>query len=465
MKSKDGFKFVSLNDVMHLPDLILRWPFHLTFEKVAREWFAKFKENWTPGHAAPKYPLTLFCRRIFMKLFGVSYTLSCEQRLRFSTTALPMFQGLAGTEPPAPAVQEASMKNAIVCTLLSSLALFLSCPYPADAAPTYRYTDLGTLPAPYNTGSHAYGINNLGQVTGRSTDVPPHAFLYSNGAMQDLGTLPSPMDYQSDARAINDSGQIVGQSHDSSWYGEAFLYSGGAMHGLGYLTDGYFSFAYGINDAGQIAGACFLVASGAPHAFLYSGSIMQDIGTLPFPYTSGSYAYGINSSGQAVGYSYSSGGTIRTRAFLYSDGAMQDLGVLAGGDNSTAAAINRYGHVAGSSTIASGYTHAFLYSDGVMLDLGVTEGAVESFAMGINASGQVVGYTLSLTNGNRAFLYSGGTMYDLNNLVKNLPTNEVLVDAPGINGQGQIIANSGNGRAYLLTPMQAAPAVTMLLLQ
>ncbi|EFL51437.1 phage integrase [Solidesulfovibrio fructosivorans JJ]] len=24
----------------------------VTFEKVAREWFAKFKENWTPGHAA-----------------------------------------------------------------------------------------------------------------------------------------------------------------------------------------------------------------------------------------------------------------------------------------------------------------------------------------------------------------------------------------------------------------------------
>lgn len=100
-----------------------------------------------------------------------------------------------------------------------------------------------------------------------------------------------------------------------------------------------------------------------------------------------------------------------------------------------------------------------------MLDLGVTEGAVESFAMGVNASDQVVGYTLSLTNGNRAFLHSGGTMYDLNSLVQDLPTTEVLVDAPGINDQRQIVANSGNSRAYLLTPMQAAPAVTMLLLQ
>ncbi len=62
-----------------------------------------------------------------------------------------------------------------------------------------------------------------------------------------------------------------------------------------------------------------------------------------------------------------------------------------------------------------------------MLDLGVTEGAVESFAMGVNASGQV---------GLHAFP-----------------------------DQRQIVANSGNSRAYLLTPMQAAPAVTMLLLQ
>lgn len=38
MKSKDGFKFVSLNDVMHLPDLILRWPFH-PHVKICKEIF------------------------------------------------------------------------------------------------------------------------------------------------------------------------------------------------------------------------------------------------------------------------------------------------------------------------------------------------------------------------------------------------------------------------------------------
>ncbi len=54
---------------------------------------------------------------------------------------------------------------------------------------------------------------------------------------------------------------------------------------------------------------------------------MTDLGTLG---GSDSYAYGINDSGQIVGGSYTSSGDYH--AFLYANGAMADLGTL-GGDS------------------------------------------------------------------------------------------------------------------------------------
>ena len=78
--------------------------------------------------------------------------------------------------------------------------------------------DLGTLAAPYNSGSEALGINLSGQIVGTSWDYPLpgdfqyRAFLYSNGTMEDLNNLTSlPAGWTLEqATAINNSGQIVG---------------------------------------------------------------------------------------------------------------------------------------------------------------------------------------------------------------------------------------------------------------
>jgi len=76
---------------------------------------------------------------------------------------------------------------------------------------------LGTLPAPFNNGSRANDINNLGVIVGNSdspVDKPPysHAFIYENGVMTDLNSLIDPASgwTLSDAIALNDKGQIVG---------------------------------------------------------------------------------------------------------------------------------------------------------------------------------------------------------------------------------------------------------------
>ena len=82
-----------------------------------------------------------------------------------------------------------------------------------------QWQNLGTLPG--GLSSLAYGINDSGQVVGRSDTTEgtsyrnPHAFLYSDGQMQDLNTLiPADSGWTlTDAREINNSGQIVGEGH------------------------------------------------------------------------------------------------------------------------------------------------------------------------------------------------------------------------------------------------------------
>jgi probable HAF family extracellular repeat protein len=215
--------------------------------------------------------------------------------------------------------------------------------------------------------------------------------------------------------------------------------------------------ATGINDSGQIVGSAFFVTGGiltyppppAPHAFLYSGAVMQDLGT--FPGGSQSEATGINDSGQVVGYADNSSGS--EHAFLVSGGTMRDLGTLPGGSNSYATAINNSGQVVGYGDGSDGNQHAFLYSGGAMQEL-TFPGAWETLALGINNRGQVVGEAHIAGANMGAFLYSNGAMVDLNSVTA--ARGWILEQATGINDSGEIVGYgvnpSGQTDAFLLTP-------------
>ncbi|CAG0993035.1 hypothetical protein ANRL3_02909 [Anaerolineae bacterium] len=332
------------------------------------------------------------------------------------------------------------MKASTVRALLTLLILTMAT---VNASGTsYTITDLGTLGG---TESRAEGINNRGQVVGyysygfyAGAYSTKRAFLYDGGVMHDLGTLEGTNN--SMALGINDAGQVTGYSFTTGQaIQKAFIYSNGVMQDIGTLGGG--SVAYDINNVGQVTGVSKSIA------FIYSGGTMQSLGTLGGSY---SYAYSINDYGQVVGYSRTN--YSQTHAFLYTGGIMQDLGTL-GGTNSGALGINNIGQVVGYSQLAGDSSYSpFLYSDGIMQNLG-SLGEGYSYAYSINNLGQILVYYPPSVEGTNVFLYSDGIMTNLSSLISD--PSWVIIGASDINDIGQIVGlgrHNGEYRAFLMSP-------------
>ncbi len=336
------------------------------------------------------------------------------------------------------------------CLFRFTLALLLGGTSIAVADVLYKVTDLGTLGDNFNS-SYVTSINNAGQMVGvsyTSSGAVARAFLYANGQINDLGTLGGS---DSSAYAINNVGQVTGDSNTSSGTVQTFLYSNGQMTTASSLAD---SSGRGLNDVGQVVGlASPSGSSNVYHAFLYTDGQLRDLGTLG---GTNSYAYAINNRGQVVGGA-DIPGSLTEHAFLYSNGQMTDLFRTLPGGNAygDAHAINNSGQATGFfSTSSIPDHHAFLYSNGQVTDLGSVPGFVYSSGDGINNAGQVVGQlegTDAHYGYNEAFVYSNGQMTDLNNLI-DPSLGITLTDAVAINDKGQIAADSAS-RAYLLTPV------------
>lgn len=232
------------------------------------------------------------------------------------------------------------------------------------------------------------------------------------------------------ARDINQGGQIVGEMAVEGT-AHAYLWSGGVPLDLGTLG-GRSSIALAVNGAGQVAGYSEL-NDDVLHAFRYAGGSMLDLGTLG---GTASFGLGINSAGTVVGQSSTAANDIH--AFLYSDGAMTDIGTL-GGSFSSASAINNAGQVVGEASLPGDSVipdvHAFLYLDGVMTDLGTLGGRL-SGAADVNECGQVVGYAYTSASTERAFLYSDGAMRNLGTFGGRRSF------AFGINSLGQVVGTA-----------------------
>ena len=224
----------------------------------------------------------------------------------------------------------------------------------------------------------------------------------------DLGTLPGGV--SSGANAINNLGQLAGEGDIGAGQARAIMWnkigSNYLPTDLGILSGGTFSIATSINGLGQVVGYGSN-ATGKIHAIEWDQKIYcrlniciyrytpTDLGALPGG--TSSYAYGINNLGQITGSSGND--TVQSHAVVWNKKVAKyiptNIGTLPGRTIGIAQKISNLGQVVGESRTVTGKPHAVLWklvnSKYIPTDLKTLTGDPSSYAYGINDIGQVVG--------------------------------------------------------------------------
>jgi probable HAF family extracellular repeat protein len=379
------------------------------------------------------------------------------------------------------------------------------------APPLYTLSDLGTLignqPVFFANNSQAFGINNFGQISGRSDVATPqgnfagqHAFLWTpdvangtNGSMLDLGPTGSAFDVG--AIKVNDFGQVMFNAGSTlpGVQRQPFLWTPASRNGtfgsqtalVAATADGV-----GLNNLGQVVGRmspgiCF---AWTPHTRNgISGSInhhfdpsrQQDLPGYGFGACTN--AFGINDAGQVTG---TDGVFFWSRPLVHANGPVSfpnlaplDFGAIDLVDiigpnpsdpndqsfNGGGISINTAGHVVGATTFPNPLAvHPFFFDGTSLRDLSPIPGGTGQ-AWGINGADQVVGQTTFPDATNQAFFFDGSTTFRLLDLIE--PTSAAgwssLSVAYAINDRGQIAGvgvHNGQARAFLATPIAVACA-------
>lgn len=293
--------------------------------------------------------------------------------------------------------------------------------------------------------------------------------------MVDLGTLGGNISY---AYGINNAGQIVGYAdlvstprgpeHAALW-----TVNGGIIHctDLGTLG-GDVSIAYNVNNAGQIVGTSFLSGSGQ-HAALFTalgtGTTITDLGT----YLGGtSEAHGIDDAGHIVGFATVSKGTYSNYyALLFGqngNGAVPAYLGAPGGTASRARAITPAGLIVGDDLFTEpSRTAARATSFGVAgATLGRTDlgsfGDNNSTALATSRKGQIAGYAfVDGTFTTHMVIFGAPGTGGIAQDLGVLPGGSSAI-AQGINNVGQVVGNGDGGTNNSYVGLLYTPATGVL---
>lgn len=321
------------------------------------------------------------------------------------------------------------MKKSVFVFFLLAFALAVNADARLPLTPAYKVYILGP------SGSLANALNNHGIVAGQvATPIGAKAAIFTKWGWQELF---SPA--MSQALGINNLGVVAGfvLSEDQT-SSTPMVWRKGSWKALPF--DGYYGFAYDINDASWVVGG----AMGPKGTFAilwrlpYASSIILDGGTDSYY-----CAYAINDRGQIVGEA--KGQACRwwqnQRTFLKTPPGFRSL----------ATDINNRGEIVGWVTKPQTYVSTPVRWSNRKITFLRTLGGY-GYAYGINDAGLIVGVS-TFCGRHHACLWEKDKMYDLNDLITSGPTIEIL-EARAINARADIvglaITEDGQTHAVLL---------------
>ena len=299
----------------------------------------------------------------------------------------------------------------------------------------YKVVELVTLMQGHPATAHGPNLVGTGVgggvVIGSRVVGRPQALLLVNGAFQGIAGLPN-SDYTL-GFGINDAGAVVGSSNTATAVRGFFTSRSGNARELPPLPGDTGSTAFAVNNSSEAVG--FSSGPAGEHAVIWrlngaTIALQSEPGTME-------RALAINDRSDIAGVVDNSGS--RVAVVWRRAGPLQELDMLPQFILSEPSAINSAGDVVGFSQNLAGERRATLWpANGGAINLGTFPGGSFSQAFGINNRGDVVG-TSGSNAGNRAFIWTAAAGFkDLNSLIG--PSSFVLTAAVGINNAGMIIA-------------------------
>jgi probable HAF family extracellular repeat protein len=259
----------------------------------------------------------------------------------------------------------------------------------------------------------------------------------------------------------------------------AAIWTQGTLKPLFSLPRGNNAVAINVNNRGQVIGISengirdsTCLAGGTPFQVYQFEAVIWDRNETPrelrpLPGDTVSFAFGINEEGQVVGTSGLCSETAlppaptgRHAVLWERDGTPVPLGDLGGTSFNIASSINNRGEVVGTSQSSlDGTVHAFRWTKNTGIqDLGAFPGAfltVPPCCNTLNNRGEVVGFALDPDGTSRAIVWVGNVPMDLNTFIAK-DSGWYLQSAESLNDSGQIAGYGvihGETHAFLATPI------------